>query len=136
MDQGNGGPITAKLVPDHDRLKFLPRLFGTAMVRIESEIYDAMSELCSEYTGGYWHFYTLSNGGFYMAPATSGPMRLQVDGNGYDGLMSGDAAGIVAVLMMFSHTSFSDENFSAYFHALREFALEHAERDAIFAAID
>lgn len=48
--------------------------------------------LSEDYNGGFWNFYTLTNGGFYMAPAGDKRMRLEVDGNGFSGEMSADAA--------------------------------------------
>jgi hypothetical protein len=71
-------------------------------------------EVCvvtDEYRGGHWHFYELSNGGFYMA---------------------------AACLFAFSHLSFQIQNdvISRHYYELRDFALEHAEATAIFGAID
>ena len=61
-----------------------------------------------------------------------------VDGNGFEGSMSADAAGIAACLFALSHLSFQipDESIARHFHLLRDFALEHAEASAILAAID
>lgn len=81
----------------------------------------------------------LSNGGFYMAPQHEGTYRFSVDTNGYDGEMSPDAAGITVCLFAYSHLSFryaDDQVFANHFHRLREFAMDHAEALAIFAAID
>ena len=64
--------IAAVLVGEEDRIMCLPRLFGLArMIEVEAVTYGYMSKLSADYTGAYWHFYTLSNGGFYMAPAIS-----------------------------------------------------------------
>jgi Antirestriction protein len=38
------------------------------MLTVERTVYDVLNELAPDYCGGYWHFYALSNGGFYMAP--------------------------------------------------------------------
>jgi hypothetical protein len=129
--------LAARQVPDDERLDTLPRHFGRYMMRVEDAIYTFLRELAQEYRGGYWHFYELSNGGFYMAPQL-GLLDLQVDGNGYAGRMSADAAGITACLFAFSHLSFQIQNdlISRHYYALRDFALEHAEARAIFAAID
>ena len=73
-----------------------------------------------------------------MAP-NGGSFRISVDTNGYEGEMSADAAGITVCLFACSHLSFrysNDEVFGDHFHMLREFAVEHAEASAIFAAID
>jgi len=36
----------------------------------ENLVYLWMKKLCDEYNGGYWTYYKLSNGGYYMAPAS------------------------------------------------------------------
>jgi hypothetical protein len=41
-------------------------------------------------------YYELSNGGFYMAPCLDKKLTMFVEGNGYEGILSADAAGIVA----------------------------------------
>jgi hypothetical protein len=57
---------------------------------------------------------------------------------GYDGRMSGDAAGIVACLFAFSHLSFQIPNdmLSRHYLQLLDFAVAHREASAIFAATD
>ncbi|MGU9944976.1 antirestriction protein, partial [Bordetella avium] len=91
-------PVTAALVDDEHRLDFLPTYFGPRlMMRGEALVYGWMRRLAESYNGGFWNYYTLTNGGFYMAPVL-GRLRLEVDGNGYSGEMSADAAGIVATL--------------------------------------
>ncbi len=130
-------PIQAHQVPDEVRLETLPRHFGRHMLTVESTVYGFMRALAKDYSGGYWHFYELSNGGFYMAPECE-PLDLLVEGNGYAGRMSAEAAGITACLFSFSHLSFrvADEVISSHYHQLRDFALEHREAGAILAAID
>lgn len=130
-------PVYATLVPEDRRLDILPEHFGIHMMRVENRIYDLLSAYGPQYRGGYWHFYELSNGGFYMAPDCEW-VRLYVAGNHFDDRVSGDAAGIVACLFAFSIMSMEipDERFSRHFHALREFAFDHPESTAIFAAID
>ena len=130
-------PIEARQVPDDARIHTLPRHFGRHMLAVENTVYGWMHRLASDYSGGYWHFYDLSNGGFYMAPECE-PLRLRVEGNGYDGLMSSQAAGITACLFSFSHLSFRipDEVVTRHYYQLRDFAVEHPEAGAILAAID
>ncbi|MDB6046733.1 MAG: hypothetical protein JWM63_5284 [Gammaproteobacteria bacterium] len=129
--------LAARHVPDDQRIDTLPRHFGRYMMRVEDAVYMFMRDLAQAYQGGYWRFYELSNGGFYMAPQL-GPFDIQVDGNGYAGQMSADAAGITACLFAFSHLSFQIQNdvLGRHYYELRDFALEHAEARAIMAAID
>lgn len=130
-------PITAQQVAEDARIEVLPRHFGRQMLRVEDAVYTFLRHLAVEYRGGFWQFYELSNGGFYMAPQVE-PLRVKVSANGYDGQMSADAAGITACLFALSHLSFCipDETITRHFHLLRDFALEHVEAAAILAAID
>ncbi|MDM0078829.1 antirestriction protein [Variovorax sp. J2P1-59] len=135
--------VTASLVADDSRLDFLPFHFGTRhMLRGEAMVYGWMRLLCKAYDGGYWNFYTLSNGGFYMAPDFKGPMRLEVDGNGFRGNVSADAAGVIVTLFALCYlaeelygTDGADAVVENY-HRLREFVDGHREARAIFRAID
>ncbi|HMN44682.1 MAG TPA: antirestriction protein [Povalibacter sp.] len=129
--------IEAYPVPQSARLATLPAHFGQKMQIVEDRIYDFMRRFAHSYQGGWWQFYQLSNGGFYMSPPR-GMYELRVDSNGFGGHMSEDAAGITVCLFTFSHLSFEfpDETFAQHFHWLRDFAMNHAEVSTIFAAID
>lgn len=131
--------ITARELNDTERLQMLPKHFGHLMLTVESAIFNFMAQLSSDYQGGFWSYYELSNGGMYMAPASGqNTYRISVDGNGYEGTMSADAAGITACLFTLSHLSFAvhDERIAEHFYRLREFAFDHREASAIIAATD
>jgi Antirestriction protein len=108
------------------------------MLDVESAVYTYMRQICPGYAGGYWRFLELSNGGCYLAPEVDVAFDLRVDGNGFKGAMSADAAGITACLFALSHLSFriSEDCIADRFHLLRDFALSHREARAILAAID
>jgi hypothetical protein len=130
--------VEAYKVSAHARISTLPRHFGSRMVTVEDRVYHFMREFVAEYKGGFWEFYELSNGGFYMAPVSE-PVKFSVHGNGFEGTMSADAAGITVCLFTFSHLSFQlpeQDVLSRHFHKLRDFALDHAEAGLILAAID
>lgn len=131
-------PLHAVEVAEMLRHHSLYKHFGMRCTRVEGAVFAMLSALSADYQGGLWTFYELSNGGFYMAPRVPGSFRVQCDGNGYDGVLSADAAGIVACLMALSQLSFhvNDELVVVGFHLLRDFALEHAETAEIFRAID
>jgi hypothetical protein len=96
-----------------------------------------MRFLAAEYSGGYWTFHDLSNGGCFMAPR--GPSLRIVAPNGFDETMEAESAGIVATLYALSVLSFkypAVEVFATRFHQLRDFALDHAKAGAILEAID
>lgn len=129
--------LVAQLVPEHQRLQVLPRHFGRHMLAVEQTVYCFMQRLSPNYQGGYWHYYELSNGGFYMAPQ-EGKLRIRVEGNGFEGEMSGDAAGITVCLFAFSDLSFrtGDDAIARHYHLLRDYALEHGEAQLILDATD
>ena len=130
--------VTATEVSEAKRLDALPKHFGNRALKVESYIFQYLRELALAYRGGLWHFYDLSNGGFYMAPGGD-PLRMEVLGNGFEGTLSAQAAGITVCLFAYSQLSFrypEEECFARHFHALREFALSHKEQRAIFEAID
>lgn len=61
--------ITNTIVPETERLAFVDRLFGIQYVtKLEPTVFTMTEHLASEYSGGYWQFHALGNGGFYMAP--------------------------------------------------------------------
>jgi len=47
------GKTIATVVPEHYRLGFLPRHFGSYMMEVEAAVYGHMGSLCSRYSGGY-----------------------------------------------------------------------------------
>lgn len=133
--------ISRSVVPDSDRIDIPARLFGLNFpLRLEPTIYGITQRIAEEYTGGFWHFYTLSNGGFYMAPDHGRTFSVSCM-NYWQGTLSPDALGIVSCLTAYSHLSFGkDDEFPAvcarHYYLLREYMLEHAEVGAILGAID
>jgi hypothetical protein len=101
-------------------------------------VYGFANRLCTDYKGGYWEYYELSNGGFYMAP--SGVQNFEVScENQFFGVLTADAMGIVVCLYTFSHLSFNPaapDSIAQHYHYLRDFAAGHAEAALIFQAID
>lgn len=137
MTASDHTPIIATPVGQEDRLQFLPTLFGRHFMQVESAAYTWMRKLCGDYEGGYWEFLTLPNGGGYLRPA-DGPWVLDVDGNGFRGRLSNDAAGIVVTLFALSHLSFRfpDSELGGIYHRVLEYAKQHPEAEKILAAID
>lgn len=134
----SSAPVVAKEIPQSLRISALPRYFGTQlMLRVERTIYSTLKQLATEYHGGYWHFYDLSNGGFYMAP-DGAPLRVRVSGNGFDDILSADAVGIVACLFAYSRLSidYRSKAFAEHYQKLRAFSLGHPERSKVLGAID
>lgn len=131
--------VTACLVPDADRADFVHQLFGLHFpLRLEPTVFKMAGTLAPTYSGGFWNFHALSNGGFYMAPDDD---TFEVGcQNGYEGRMSAEGLGITACLYAYSNLSFGSGHFAElcgeHYHRLREFAFEHAESVAIMSACD
>jgi len=132
--------ITAKIVPAPQRMDAADQHFGIRYpLTVEPMIYQFATQLAQAYSGGYWHFYLLSNGGFYMAPKQDESFAVLAD-NGYEGSMSTEALGITACLYAYSNLSFGEGSFGEtcadHYHWLYEFAMAHPEAAEIRAAID
>ena len=133
--------ITKKLVMAQKRTPHTARLFGLHFpMRLEPVVYGLTENLSEDYHGGYWDFWELSNGGFFMSPRSDKRFNVSCE-NGYDGEMSADALGITVCLYAYSHLSFGPESrftddCARHFHLLRDYALDHIEGLAIMMAID
>ncbi|MDQ9197764.1 antirestriction protein [Cronobacter sakazakii] len=134
--------ITASVVPDELRIGFWPQHFGSIpqWITLEPRIFGWMGRLCADYHGGIWNFSTLSNGGAFMAPESehdkTWALFNRMNGNGAE--LTGEAAGIVACLMAYSHYACRTEcdAMTEHYYRLRDFALHHPECSAILYLID
>lgn len=126
------------------RLDFLFSKLRSQCVDFENAVYLWMGKLCPEYSGGFWKFYNLSNGSFYMQPPKSYEL---CSPNGFMDEVTAQEAGIIVTIMMFSELSFAThrkgltedcERISNYYHQLREyiFTLDENTQSKIFSAID
>ena len=131
--------ITSKRIKEDQRIKHTAALFDSHFpMALEPAIYQFAERLSPDYRGGYWQFYQLASGGFYMAPDTDNIFNICCD-NGFEGIMSADALGITACLYAYSHLSFNPDLAdicARHYHLLREFMLDHAEVKAILSATD
>lgn len=129
--------ITAAQVAPEKRINTLPILFPNCFMKFENTVYTVMDKICENYSGGFWEFYELSNSGFYMAPDMDEPCRISVPfGNGYEGSMSAEAAGITVCLYAYCFIAETNSAMADHYWRLRNFANNHAEASAIFQAID
>lgn len=134
--------ITASVVPDELRIGFWPQHFGSIpqWITLEPRIFAWMDRLCTDYHGGIWHFSTLSNGGAFIAPESEQDEKWtlfnSMNGNGAE--LTGEAAGIVACLMVYSHHACRTESdaMTEHYYRLRDYALNHPECSAIMHLID
>ena len=138
--QASPPTVTRQLVPEDQRLIITEKLFGVHFpLQLEPVIYGITERMAEDYTGGYWDFYTLGNGGFYMAPAGDRLHHIICD-NCFEGVLSADALGITSCLYAYSHLSFTDgdiaREYARHYHRLRAFMAEHPEVGAILGATD
>jgi hypothetical protein len=108
-------------------------------LHLEPLVYATADNLSADYQGGYWHFYSLSNDGFYMAPSADTALSVHSE-NGFEGDLSADAFGLTACLYAYSRLSFSGmliaDVCAQHYHWLRDYALDHEEAEAIMRATD
>ena len=133
--------ITRRTTEGDHRVTHTADLFGFHFpLHLEPLVYAMADRLSKDYKGGYWEFYALSNGGFYMAPSAGARFHVTCE-NGFEGDLTADALGITACLYAYSHLSFSGmvgfaDSCAWQYHRLREYALEHPEVEGILGAID
>ena len=140
MTQTSLNLVTRELVPESRRMSVTGKYFGLHFpLQIEPTIFGITERMAEGYNGGYWDMFTLSNGGFYMAPAEDRVYHVTCD-HMFEGDLSADALGITACLYAYSHLSFSDGRFArvcaCHYHRLREYMFEHPEVSAILGATD
>lgn len=132
--------VAAKIVPESKRMDTADKHFGIRYpLVVEPMIYQFATQLAPAYSGGYWNFYTISNGGFFMVPKLDEAFKVTAD-NGNEGPMSAEALGITACLYAFSNLSFTEGTFGKtcadHYERLYQFAIQHPEAVAIRAAVD
>ncbi|QLY53826.1 antirestriction protein [Citrobacter freundii] len=136
----NPATISAILVPDEYRASFWPQHFGTIpqWILLEPRIFAWLDWMCADYSGGIWNFYTLSNGGAFIAPDSDETWPLFNAFNGNDAELSSEATGITICLLVFSHHACRTECYAMteHYYRLRDYALHHPECAAIMRIID
>lgn len=132
------GPITATIVPDARRMEFLPLHFGVRMMMgFETTVFGWMTRLCAAYSGGYWQFVELSNGGAYITPTSAESFYLSVEGNGFEGRVSPDAAGVIATTFALNELIWTGQDAAREkYDQLIDYIADHPECQAIRQAID
>ena len=129
-------------VPDEQRAAFWPQQFGSIpqWITLEPHIFGWMDRFCRDYSGGIWNFFTLSNGGAFMAPENENDEKWtlfnSMNGNGAE--MSAEAAGIAVCLIAYSHHACRTEcdAMTEHYYRLRDYALLHPDCHAIMRIIN
>lgn len=130
--------ISATLVTDENaRMRCLPAIAGVRCCLLEHAIYDALGRICASYNGGYWDYFKLSNGGFYMAPHTDALFQLSCE-NYFVAEVNANTAGLIATASAYSELSFlrGGDCFAQAYHRLSYFIFQHPNAGVIRAALD
>ena len=101
--------VQSQKVPD-----FLYKRLGKYSIKFENLVYTAIENYDSEYNGGSWNFYDLSNGGLYMSPDEERTYILQSP-NGYTlETTSRCTVGVIASLFALSELNFIVKDIQLY----------------------
>ncbi|MDO3386026.1 antirestriction protein [Gilvimarinus sp. SDUM040013] len=134
-------PVTAEAVPAEERIDTLPSFFPSCYLEFELMVFDVARTISKTYQGasGYWQFYRLSNGGFYMAPHCDGEFEVTIPfGNGFRGSLSADAFGVAVTLYAYCFIAekFPDADLADHYARLYDYMSDHKEAGTIWQAID
>ncbi|MGP5477600.1 antirestriction protein [Pseudomonas helleri] len=134
--------VTVSAVAIDERQNFYHTYFGKYYNAGESLLYRHAGIYVKGYKGGNWNFYTLSNGGFFVAIDTKEQLHFVNADNYCSEHMSAEAVGITLTLFVLGRLlsaripESESERFTNLYHKLRDFALEHTEAQSILTAID
>lgn len=128
--------VTATKVADDDRLDVLPRHFPKSFLKFENLVYNMTEHVCSDYQGGFWEFYELSNGGLFMAPQSDNEWQVSVPGNYFEGSVSSQVLGIISSLFALNALAHTDELAADKYYQLLDHVRSHPDQGVIYRAID
>ncbi|MCG8382909.1 MAG: antirestriction protein [Gammaproteobacteria bacterium] len=130
--------VTSKKIAETDRLNFLSRHLGKLCVEVEQYVYKLADMYVKDYNGGYWEFYELSNGGFYIAQNEAELIKFENQDNYFETVADANTIGMVLTLFTLSELSFKypEGLLAEKFHLLRDYALDSEHGAIIAKAID
>lgn len=136
--------MRAKLVQSSRITGTLARQYGRQHCwTVESIIFSLARRMMPAYRGAAWDFVKLADGGFYMALPACEQWQVTVEANGFDGEVSGDAAGLIVCMTaytMLTHQQQSDigfhERIVRHTLSLHRYIGQHPEGLNICQAID
>lgn len=139
--------ITATEIEGQERYALLNKVAGVNATCLQGAIFNVLAWLSETYrkaeylkgtSGRTWRTFVLSNGGFYMAPATQTQFKVSVECNYHTSVMSADAVGVTACLFAFGQLAeiTMESRFVELRNALYAWAAAHPEWPKIRGAID
>lgn len=129
---------TPVLVPDNKRTDAIFQTYGNMCVKFEQAVYNIMSMLAPDYTGGYWHYYTI-DGAFLMALKPGTTFKVSNPHNYYDGELDSFDLSIAVNLMAISAISASRGASSEMLHTwemLQKFYKTLPSRPELYKLLD
>ncbi|MGH1470856.1 MAG: antirestriction protein [Cellvibrionaceae bacterium] len=130
--------ITKTLVQEKDRLEFLPKYIGNRFFKFEMLVYAFTDKFCKDYSGGYWEFWMLENGGILMTLDSDEVFQVCNDMNYFEDTMSAESISIA--VNMFALNALMDggcdKRIIDYYYALGDYASEQKEASKIIRLID
>ena len=130
--------IEKTLIPEEKRMDFLPKHLGNHFLKFEMLVYSFMDTFCEEYSGGYWEFYSLSNGGMFISVSGDPQYRVVNAMNYFDDTLSAEAASIGINLFALNAIlcETRDEHIFDLYDHLYDFVADHPESAKILRFID
>ncbi len=132
--------ITKTLIAEPERLGTLPRYLGKHSLEFEMSVYGFMDRFCEAYNGGYWDYYRLSNGGFFMCLSGKDRFNVSNDGNHFDSEMSAEGVSVGVNIFALNALLWGDQTDAriiGLYDDLRDYAAEiPGEAEKIWAFID
>ncbi len=107
-------------------------------------MYAYAHRYCPDYTGGFWQFYLLPDGGGFIAPDVESLTLCNAD-NWFEQTVSREVAWIILTALVLNHRSWHHSNhdhaelyrhFCRRHEQLMAFAGNHPESAAIWRALD
>lgn len=98
--------ITASIVPVSERINFFPSI-TKQYIHFEQAVYFTAEKLIEGYSGGFWEFVELSDGGKFCYPVSGSTFFVSNSMNYGNAELSPEATGICVFLIMLSHYSMS-----------------------------
>lgn len=136
--------ITSSIVPAQERFRFYPSITANYQY-LEQAVYHFSDRFITDYSGGYWEFVTLDNGGKFAYPEMGESVAVNNAYNRTSASLSKEAAGICIWLITLSNCAISAyhhgnsaelESLSEHHVLLMDYAREHAEWESIALVID
>ncbi|CCN40623.1 putative Antirestriction protein klcA [Vibrio nigripulchritudo FTn2] len=133
--------IASTIVPSERRINFLPSI-TKHYYEFENALCQLMAFFCPDYSGAYWEYIELNNGGKFAFPKGE---KFELSNNHRSFELTPEAAGIVISLVALS--SYSIATYEAGDHAesqklgnihaaLFDYAITHDEINSIYTLID